>query len=160
MRVFRIEREKYLPTTLGGTGASLSKGMRWNSLNTYIVYTSESKALATLEVAVHLDFAEELPTDRYFVEIDVPDEIEIWELKVDNLPKNWDFKPPKIETQFIGDDFIKEKNSAILKVPSCIIPSEYNYLINPNHPDVSRISVISKTPFVFDERFNPRNKKY
>lgn len=160
MRVFRVEREKYLETTLEGIGAALADGYRWNSLNTFLVYTEESRALATLEVSVHLDLNEDLPTDRYYVEIDIPNDITISELKIEELPDGWDSKPPLLETQFIGDDFVKEKSAAILKVPSSIVQQEFNYLINPNHPDAARISVVSTFPFKFDERLKQvENKK-
>ena len=153
MKVYRIEREKYLNTTLQGVGAALNDGYRWNSLNTYFVYTAESRSLAILEVSVHLDFSEDLPTDRFYVEIEIPDDIEILELSVDELPENWDSKPPILETQFIGDDFVSQKNAAVLKVPSAIIPPEFNYLINPNHPGSAKIKVISKQKLQFDNRF-------
>jgi len=156
MRVFRIEREKYLETTLSGIGAALKEGYRWNSLNTFLVYTSESRALATLEVSVHLDLSEDLPTDRFYVEIDIPDVIEIVELKFEELPENWDSKPPILETQFIGDDFVIQKTAAVLKVPSSIVSLEYNYLINPNHPDSKRIKVISTQRLLFDGRFKQK----
>ncbi len=159
MRVYRIEREKYLDETLSGIGAALTEGYRWNSLNTYLVYTAESRALATLEVSVHLDLSEDLPTDRYYVEIDIPDGIGILELKPADLPEDWDAKPPTLETQYIGDDFVKEKNAAVLKVPSSIVPTEFNYLINPDHPEASKISVVSKTPLTFDKRFKQSKKK-
>lgn len=152
MKVFRIEREKYLETTLKGIGAALTEGYRWNSLNTYLVYTAESRALATLEVSVHLDLSEDLPTDRYYVKIDIPDDITIFELKIEDLPDGWNSKPPILETQYIGDDFVKEKSAAVLKVPSSIVQQEFNYLINPNHPDAERIAVISASPFIFDSR--------
>lgn len=153
MKVYRIEREKYLETTLKGVGAALTEGYRWNSLNTYLVYTAESRALATLEVSVHLDFSEDLPTDRFYVEIEIPDDIEILELSIEQLPENWDSKPPILETQFIGDDFVSQKNAAVLKVPSAIVPPEFNYIINPNHPDSAKIKVISTQKLLFDNRF-------
>jgi RES domain-containing protein len=156
MKVYRIEREKYLNTTLQGVGAALTEGYRWNSLNTYLVYTAESRALATLEVSVHLDFLEDLPTDRFYVEIEIPDDIEILELTIDQLPENWDSKPPILETQFIGDDFVSQKNAAVLKVPSAIVPPEFNYLINPNHPDADKIKVISTKRLQFDKRFKQK----
>jgi RES domain-containing protein len=159
MKVFRIEREKYLKTTLKGIGAALTDGYRWNSLNTYLVYTTESRALATLEISVHLDLSEDLPTDRLYVEIDIPEDIEIHELKIEDLPEQWDAKPPILETQYIGDDFVKENNAAVLKVPSSIVPQEFNYLINPNHPDAEKITVISVTPFKFDSRFQQTGNK-
>jgi RES domain-containing protein len=152
MRVFRIEREKYLTTTLTGIGASKSEGFRWNSFNTRLVYTADSRALAALEVAVHLNLSNELPTDRFIVEIDIPDNIQIYELRLQDLPKNWSSKPPILTTQFIGDDFVEDNYSAVLKVPSSIIQQEFNYLINPLHPDIEKIKVIKVTPFNFDPR--------
>lgn len=158
MKVYRIEREKYLKSTLKGIGAAQTEGYRWNSLNTYLVYTAETRALATLEVSVHLDLSEDLPTDRYYVEIDIPDEIEILEIRTEDLPDDWDSKPPSLVTQYIGDDFVKDSEAAVLKVPSCIVPPEYNYLINPNHPDAKKIIVTSEKRLTFDERFKQINK--
>jgi RES domain-containing protein len=153
MKVYRIEREKHLQTTLSGIGAAMTKGYRWNSLNTKLVYTAESRALATLEVSVHLDLSEDLPSDRYYIEIEIPDDITILEVNIEDLPVDWDSKPPTIMTQTIGDDFVIENESAVLKVPSSIVHQEYNYLINPNHPDARKIQVISKTLMSFDSRF-------
>ena len=156
MIVYRIEREKYLKTTLTGIGASVSKGYRWNSFNTSLVYTAESRALATLEVSIHLDLSEDLPTDRYYVEIEIPDTLILQEVKIEDLPEDWDSKPPGITTQTIGDDFVYQNESAVLKVPSSIVPFEYNYLINPNHPDSKKIKVIGKTSMNFDQRLKTR----
>lgn len=153
MRVFRVEREKYLRTTMKRIGAALADGFRWNSRNTHLVYTSESRALATLEVVVHLDPGEDLPTDRHYVAIDIPDDIKILELKNEDLPYGWDSQPPILETQYIGDDFVNHKIAAVLKVPSCIVQQEFNYLINPDHHDVERITILSTDPFRFDRRF-------
>ncbi len=153
MKVYRVEREKYLETTLNGVGDSMAKGYRWNSINTKLVYTAESRALATLEVSVHLDLSEDLPTDRYYVEIEIPNDIIILEVAIEDLPQDWDAKPPTLTTQTIGDDFVFQNEAAILKVPSSIVPQEFNYLINPNHVDAVRIKVSSKSPMKFDIRF-------
>lgn len=155
MIVFRIEREKYLEMTLEGIGASMSKGYRWNSMFTKVVYTAESRALATLEVSVHLDLNEDLPNDRYYVAIEIPDDVLISEVKLEDLPQDWDNKPPTTTTQIIGDDFIHYNEAAVLKVPSSIVPQEYNYLINPNHPDFTKIKVISAYKMNFDARIKP-----
>ncbi len=152
MRVFRIERKKYLDTTLTGIGASQTEGYRWNSRNTQLVYSAQSRALAILEVSVHLDLNEDLPTDRYYIEIDIPDNLLLLELEIEDLPINWDAKPPISETQFIGDDFVIQNNAAVLKVPSAIVPFEFNYLINPNHPQAQNIKVISQNIMQFDGR--------
>ena len=115
MKVYRIERKKYLDNTMSGTGASMSKGYRWNSFNTRVVYTAESRALATLEVSVHLDLAEDLPNDRFYIEIEIPDDIAIQEVKIHDLPTDWNSKPPNVTTQVIGDDFVFENTAAVLK---------------------------------------------
>ncbi|MDZ7607712.1 MAG: RES family NAD+ phosphorylase [Cyclobacteriaceae bacterium] len=159
MKVFRVERKKYIATTLEGIGASLTEGYRWNSLNTFLVYTAESRSLAMLEVSVHLDLSEDLPTDRYYVEILVPDDIQIQELRIEDLPDYWDSKPPILETQYIGDDFVNESSAAVLKVPSSIVNQEFNYLINPKHPDSEKIIIVSTTPFKFDSRLQQLKEK-
>jgi RES domain-containing protein len=153
MIVFRIEREKHLATTLQGIGASMSKGYRWNSFNTKLVYTAESRALATLEISVHLDLNEDLPIDRYYVEIEIPDSISILEVHVADLPEDWNAKPPTTTTQTIGDDFTQYNEAAVLKVPSSIVPEEFNYLINPNHPDFRKIKIVKSYKMNFDTRF-------
>lgn len=153
MIVYRIEREKYLGTTLHGTGASMVSGYRWNSLNTRLVYTAESRALATLEVAVHLDLSEDLPLDRYYVEIEIPDDLQVQEVSIEDLPDDWNVKPPTPTTQIIGDDFVNYNEVAVLKVPSSIVPDEFNYLINPLHEHAKRIKVIRTKKMEFDQRF-------
>ena len=152
MIVYRIERKKYLNATLSGIGASMAKGFRWNSQFIPLVYTAESRALAMLEVAVHLDLSQDLPTDRFFVEIEIPDTIKIIELKIADLPRGWDSKPPTSVTQHIGDDFVTTQKAAVLKVPSSIVPEECNYLINPQHPEAKKIKVIRTMPMAFDAR--------
>jgi len=142
MIVFRIGREKYLKTTLLGNGASRTDGYRWNSFNTRMVYTAETRALVTLEVSVHLEMSEDLPDDRFYVQIEIPDELTIQEVKLEDLPEGWYKKPIGLATQTIGDDFENYNESAVLRVPSSIIPEEYNYLINPNYPNSSKIKVL------------------
>jgi RES domain-containing protein len=90
------------------------------------------------------------------VEIEIPEEVKIVELKIDDLPPSWDSKPPILETQFIGDDFVVLSSAAVLKVPSSIVPPEFNYLINPAHPDSVKIKVISVEALVFDGRIVKR----
>jgi RES domain-containing protein len=156
MIVYRIDREKYLANSLQGVGASMSKGFRWNSYNTRLVYTSESRALAILEVSVHLDLSEDLPNDRFFVEIEIPDTIIMQEVELQDLPADWDAKPPVLTTQIIGDDFVNYNEAAILKVPSSIVPQEFNYLINPIHKDARKIRIKNISKMNFDSRFRAR----
>jgi RES domain-containing protein len=152
MKVFRIEREKFLHSTLEGLGAALSSGGRWNSLQTRMVYTAGSRALAILEIAVHLDLGEDLPDDRFMVEIFIPDQLPVQLLDIQDLPVGWDAKPPQRLSQLLGDKFTREGAAAILKVPSAIVPEEHNYLINPLHPDAFQVKVVGSSPLVLDGR--------
>jgi len=151
MKVYRIEREKYLLQTLSGIGASLHSSSRWNSEGTRIVYTSQSRSLAMLEALVHLD-SSDLPSDRFVVEIIIPDNVRISTLSKKTLPKNWYQNPADKSSQLIGDSFIISSTAAVLKVPSAIVPEEFNYLINPMHPDAKRIKISRKTKLAFDPR--------
>ena len=153
MLVYRIERTKYLKTALAGIGAASSSGFRWNSKNTFIVYTSESRALSLLEITMHLDTSEDLPLDRNYLTIEIPNTVSMAEIKLKDLPKSWDVTPPGLGTKFIGDDFVLDNKAAVLKVPSCIVPSEYNYLINPNHAESKDIKILETRPLRFDQRF-------
>jgi len=152
MKVFRIEREKFLSTTLSGIGASMDDGNRWNSRFTRLVYTAESRALALLEVAVHLDLSEDLPTDRFLVEIEIPDDVMVQEIQHDLLPADWEEHPPTTSTQAIGDDFVQQNAALLLKVPSCLVPDEFNYLINPHHSAMHRVQVCKTIRMGFDSR--------
>jgi RES domain-containing protein len=94
----------------------------------------------------------EIPTDRYLVEIEIPDSLKIQTLSIADLPKNWNAHPPSIFTQNLGDIFVQKLKASVLKVPSSIVPQEFNLLINPNHPDAHKIEVISKERLAFDPR--------
>lgn len=152
MFVYRIDRKKYLRDTLKGIGASMSSSFRWNSEHTRMVYTSESRALALLEITAHLNGVMEIPTDRYLVEIEIPDTLKIQTLYIADLPKNWNAHPPSLLTQDLGDSFIQKMKVPVLRVPSSIVSKEFNLLINPNHPDSHKIKIISKERLAFDPR--------
>ena len=152
MLVYRIDRKKYLKDTLKGIGASMSSSFRWNSEHTRMVYTSESRALALLEITAHLNGVMEIPTDRYLVEIEIPDSLKIQTLSIADLPKNWNAHPPSVFTQNLGDSFVQKLKAPVLKVPSSIVPQEFNLLINPYHPDAHKIQIISKERLAFDPR--------
>lgn len=149
MKVYRLSRRKY-SEELSGKGAAIVGG-RWNSRGTQIIYTAQSRALALAEVAVHLSLAT-LPDDFVMVEIDLPDEIEIAELDPQNLPKRWNVFPYNLQTQAFGDDFVRTSEKAVLRVPSAVVPGDFNYLINPKHPDFSKIKILQIEDFPLDNR--------
>jgi RES domain-containing protein len=149
MKVFRLARRKF-SLELNGKGAARF-GNRWNSKGIEILYTAESRALAMAEVAVHLTIAT-LPNDYIMLTIDIPTSVEIEEILDTQLKKGWNSFPHILETQKIGDQFIDNRNSCVLKVPSAVVKGDFNYLINPNHADFKKIQITEAVNFPFDKR--------
>lgn len=149
MIVFRLSKSEFA-NDLSGRGAEKAGG-RWNSKGTAVVYTSESRALCTTEIAVHTPLGI-LPVDYVLIAIDIPTSVTVRELKANELPPDWKSLPHAHSTQEIGDAFVADNQSAVLKVPSAVVQGEYNYLINPHHKDIKKIKVKLIEPFDFDER--------
>lgn len=150
IRAYRITQKRYLSTAFDGEGARLHGG-RWNSLGTVVVYTSGSLSLATLELLVHLhDFA--TIHDRYRAIPVEFDETLVQTVDVDTLPTRWNAPQLIADTQILGDTWAAAGASAALRVPSAIVPSESNYVLNPRHPDFRRIAVHPD----FDLEIDPR----
>jgi len=149
MKVYRLCREKF-ENDLSGRGAKIAGG-RWNSKGTAILYTSESRALCTVESAVHIPLGI-LPLDYKILTIEIPDSIKIETLAEKDLPIDWKDKPPSNSTQKIGDKFIKNNSHLVLKVPSVVVQGDFNYLINPSHSDFDKVRILNSEPFFFDER--------
>lgn len=149
MIVYRLSRGKFR-NDLSGRGAELAGG-RWNSKGVAMLYTSESIALCTVEIAVHMPLGI-VPLDYFLVRIEFPDDTPIKEITIENLPKSWNTFPHSNATQEIGDAFILEEEYLVFKVPSATVQGNYNYLINPRHKDFNKVSVVDSVPFEFDKR--------
>ena len=149
MIVYRLSRSKF-KNDLSGKGAELAGG-RWNSKGVPMLYTSESIALCTVEIAVHMPLGI-VPLDYYLVRIELPDLEEMPEVKPEDLPEAWKSFPHANLTQEIGDNFILEEGHLFLKVPSATVQGNSNYLVNPRHPDFSKVKVLDTVPFEFDKR--------
>lgn len=146
---WRITKTKRAATAFDGEGARRS-GARWNSVGTPMVYTSASVALATLEILVHLEDSTLLP--RYSV---LPVEFEeelVRALDVASLPADWRKPMAPVSLQQLGDAWIKARDSVVLRVPSVIVPSEDNYLLNPLHPEFNTLKFGSAQAIDFDPR--------
>lgn len=150
MRVWRICAARYAAETLMGRGGLLASG-RWHSQGRPAVYTSASLSLAALEVLVHVD-RDLLPPGLAQVEIEVPDDVAVLSLGVESLPEGWRRYPGPPELRELGDRWLAEGATAVLQVPSAVIPQEVNYLLNPLHPGISRVAVVSQAPFAYDTR--------
>src|ERR1700733_4645328 len=135
MVLYRIVNCSYADD-LSGMGARLYGG-RWNSEGKPAIYLASSRSLAVLEVLVHLPPLM-IPDNYCLVEIEVP-ENSITNILTDDLPGSWkDISPPIVLKQ-MGDDFLKKKEHLVMKVPSSIVPMEYNYLLNPLNAGMKKV---------------------
>jgi len=149
MIVFRLSKSKFA-NDLSGKGAEKSGG-RWNSKGTALVYTSESRALCTTEIAVHTPLGN-LPLDYMIITIEIPEDVSVHEVVTSEIPANWKSFPHSHSTQEIGDNFVNYRKFAVLKVPSVVVQGDFNFLINPAHVESSKIKILSTESFDFDER--------
>lgn len=145
--IWRIVKEKHKAKAFDGEGAK-QYGGRWNHPGFPVVYCSETLALAALELFVQLDLVSHMPLVA--IEALIPEDISI-ETSV-NLPKNWTLYPVPTETQNYGGEWLQSERTAVLKIPSVIIPKEYNYLLNPRHSDFHKIKIKSESIFNYDAR--------
>jgi RES domain-containing protein len=149
MRVWRVGR---LSDTdkLAGIGGRKTEG-RWHHQGYEVVYTAATPSLAALEMLIYYD-PDLAPEGLSVLEIDIPDDIGIERCDASKLTPYWKAYPYPGELQDFGTKWLLEKRTALLSVPSVVMPEEKNYLINPNHPDALRISLVNETPYEYDPR--------
>ena len=149
LTAWRITKRKHAKTAFSGEGARQFGG-RWNHPGVPMVYVAETRSLAALEILVHLGSAELL--EKYVLfEVGI-DEALVTRVDADQLPKNWRADPPPEKLRALGDEWVLSASSVVLQVPSALIPGESNYLLNPRHPDFSRLRLGKPQPFDFDPR--------
>ncbi len=147
MELYRLTKEKY-GSDISGTGAFLAGG-RWNSKGARMLYTAGSRSLALAESLAHLVTVRNL--EAYVVMVlYVPDDAPLMVLSASTLPTDWrtnlDF------TQRRGNQWEQTGESLLLQVPSAIVPKEYNFLLNPLHPQFNTVKIVDMEPFTFDLR--------
>ncbi len=145
---WRMVKEKHVATAFSGEGAARTGG-RWNSRGVAVIYTSATCSLAALETLVHLN---PLVMFNYRIIRIEFDEGLVERLALAALPADWKMEPPPSSTQRLGDKWARAWRSAILAVPSVIIPDETNYVLNPAHPDFREIAIGAPADFAFDPR--------
>lgn len=150
MRVWRICRKPYVDTALDGIGGMYTSG-RWHTKGNPIVYTASSAALAALEMLVHVDPLT-APADLRLLAIELPDDLTTEVLEPFTLPESWHSVPAPAELQALGLSWLTSGRTAALNVPSAIITVERNYLLNPRHPELQRVRILSDEAFSFDPR--------
>lgn len=157
--VWRIATDTpgYEADDLTGAGAKTTGG-RWNAPGVACVYASENRALACLETIVHLN-AGGLPLNRYLVAVTIPDDV--WAAAEfagpGALPVGWDAEPAGRASIAFGTDWLRAARSALLVVPSVIVPEECNIVLNPLHADGKRVSSAKLRKWLYDHRLMQRH---
>ena len=147
--MWRLCAAKYGDSAFSGEGARLYGG-RWSPRGVAVAYAAESRALAVVEVLANVDDAETLFDVAWvFVSAEVPPAcIE----KPSRFPASWRQFPHSSETQVVGAEWARAARSVALRLPSAVVPGEFNYLINPAHPDFKDVKIGRPVSFSFDPR--------
>lgn len=137
---------------MAGKGAEITGG-RWNEKGFTVIYAAANRSLACLETLVHLA-AGGLPLNRYLVEISIPDPV--WAAAqtetAASLPIGWDAEPASRASISFGTGWLRGGSSAVLVIPSVIVPEETCVLINPSHPDTLSITAVKMRRWLYDPR--------
>lgn len=148
IRCWRLVKKKHLSTSFSGVGARLVGG-RWNHPGDDAVYVSGALSLAALELFVHLGNRSRSALELVSIPVEIPEEL-ISELP--GLPEDWRAEPPPNATKTIGSQWLRSGGGCVLRVPSAIVPVEFNYLVNPAHSDFPSIEIGEDRSFSFDPR--------
>jgi RES domain-containing protein len=140
---------------LEGKGAKATGG-RWNNVGSPMLYCGSSIALAVLETIVHLG-AGVFPMNRYIIEIRIPDDEFVKRRIVSekDLPDAWNSRPVSFKSKDFGTNWIKGNTELVMQVPSVIVPLEWNFLLNPLHPGMVKVSATNLGQYVYDPRNVP-----
>jgi RES domain-containing protein len=149
MRLWRLSLSSSARTAFDGEGARLYPG-RWNTAQAPVVYASQSLSLAALEILVHAEI-HQLKRPYHAFHVDVPDDL-VEEVPVGKLPPGWNNLTVKDRSQLFGVAWALSLRSLALLVPSIVIPSERNALLNPRHPRFAALEIAGPLPFSFDPR--------
>jgi RES domain-containing protein len=153
IEAWRIVKRRWAATAFDGEGARRFGG-RWNAPGRPLVYVSDSRALAVLEVLAGLGSTAILPA-WVLIGVRFPSSL-VSVLEPADLPDGWDATPPGPPSRAAGDRWLVEAFSSVLRVPSVIVPAEPNYLLNPSHPDFSRVEIGEPEELRLDARLTGR----
>jgi len=152
MLLYRIVKHRERTSDLSGTGSYIQGG-RWNSAGMYALYTAENRSLALLEMLVHVD-PEEMPPSLFVMTIEVHKDAPVHVLNERDLPYNWR-TTDNLALLELGDDLLKHQDIMVIKVPSAVMPLEFNYILNPSFLEYhSYVKVLRIDQFTMDERLN------
>lgn len=155
LQAWRIVHQDYVTSAFDGEGARITGG-RWNSEGIPMVYTAGTLSLALLEIIVHLEIKNAL---QNFKAIPITFNESLVEfIQTSTLQITWNSTPPTFVTKAIGEKWVRQSASAVLCVPSAVVPNEQNYLLNPTHPDFKKITIGEQIDLPADPRILERLK--
>jgi RES domain-containing protein len=146
---WRLVKTRHADSAFDGEGARRHGG-RWNSPGTRIAYAAETRALCLLEVLAGLGTVK--PLQSYVLIPVTFDDALVLSVPIDDLPPDWRRSPPPASTRRLGDAWAEQQRSAILRVPSVLVPAEHNYLLNPAHPDFRDLRIGVSEEVAIDAR--------
>jgi RES domain-containing protein len=152
MLVYRIAKTDYV-RDLTGIGAKLYGG-RWNHRGTALIYTSETRSLATIEYLVHVSMAN-VPKNLSMAILEVPDDPAAETISAESLPTSWRDFPAPPELADLGTQWAQSERSLLLTVPSAVVTQEHNILINPLHSEMARVVLRNVENYEMDTRLFP-----
>ncbi len=149
---WRIVKKKNRSTAFDGEGARLNGG-RWTSVGRPAVYTSSSVALASLELLVHLGLANrDLLVNSYVLfRVETPESL-VSEVDPSTLPGDWAAPIPPVQLSAIGNSWLDAAVTPVLRIPSAVVLSEANFILNPRHPQFTSLLIGPDRPYAFDSR--------
>lgn len=147
MKLYRITHTKYA-SDLEGTGGLYGPG-RWHREGTRLLYLAEHISLAKLEVLANSRI---IPTNQSLVTVEIPENATILYINSRVLPVGWEKVPYLEELALLAERWLNEQKYWGMRVPSAHSPTEFNYLLNPLHPEHKTIQLISTEPHPFDGR--------
>lgn len=148
LTVWRLVTARFSDTAFSGEGARLYGG-RWNLKGVPVIYTSATQSLAMLEMLVQ---DEPLRARYVMIPATLPKGMKVERIAPEQLPADWRSLAARQQLQALGSDWARRRSSAVLAVPSAVIPSETNYLLNPLHPSFSKVEIGKPQDFVTDLR--------
>ncbi len=147
MRVYRLCQARWAQAAFSGEGSVRYAG-RWHFAGTPVVYTANGRALAALEILVHMEIRH-APPGFVLIPAEVPGGLVT---NLEDPPPGWDALPPGDPSRQAGTDWLRSHRSLALRVPSMVVRGEHNVLLNPLHPDIGHLEVGDAEPFAFDPR--------
>lgn len=154
--VYRLTKLRYQNQIFSGLGGLHADG-RWTFRGHPVIYASASISLAVLEYTLNYRRRGWVPAS-VLGRATIPDRVKIDVLTPADLPPNWSAAEPPHKLREIGQRWLDNSAAAILKVPSAIIVEEWNYILNPQHPDFKKVTFQRARRFQFDRRLARERK--